>query len=213
MKSKVNMLGRTMWETIAAMSVIGLISIGIIKMASTVMERYRLSRIGQQVTDLQKAINFRYMSKGRYNNLNFDQMIAEGAIPYEVKNKVNAFGGAITIGGIVINNESERYDESNEAKDLYVARRYYIRFEGLPLEACTNLADISWINDGSSSLVATYLGKDCAFGDVSNKQPNDKYAPNTNNTNCFVSYSTPIEVDVAGNGCSEKNSSIIWIFE
>ena len=210
MKSKFDMIGRTMWETIAAMSIIGLLTVGFVKLASTVMERYKLSRIGQQVTDLQKAINFRYMSKGRYNGANLEKMAEEGAVPYEVKNGAHAFGGTIEIGGIVIDQkveDAETYDDN-----LLTARRDYIRFTDVPLEACRSLSDIVWVNEGSSSLVATYFGdeEDCKLEEASNKQPDDKKMKV--GEKCLVSYSTPVDMDTVADGCNE-HSVITWIFE
>lgn len=146
MNNKTDMFGRTMFETIAAISVVGLITAGVAKIAGTALERYRLSRIGQNVIDLQKAINFRYMAKGNYKDLDWDEM--KKYVPFEIRGKTHAFGGNIEIGGIQVDG-----DQAD------INRRYYVQFDDLPDNACTALGDMQWGYDGSSSLVYIEIGE------------------------------------------------------
>lgn len=146
MNNKTDMFGRTMFETIAAISVVGLITAGVAKIAGTALERYRLSRIGQNVIDLQKAINFRYMAKGNYKDLDWDEMTKY--VPFEIRGKKHAFGGNIKIGGLQVDGE----------QDADMFRRYYVQFDDLPDNACTALGDMQWGYDGSSSLVYIEIG-------------------------------------------------------
>ena len=147
MNNKTDMFGRTMFETIAAISVVGLITAGVAKIAGTALERYRLSRIGQNVIDLQKAINFRYMAKGNYKDLEWDEM--KQYVPFEIRGQKHAFGGDIEIGGIKVDGE----------QDDDMLRRYYVQFDNLPDNACTALGDMPWGYDGSSSLVYIEIGE------------------------------------------------------
>ena len=112
MKNKCNMSGRTLFETIAAIAVAGMITVGVVKLTNTIMYRYKLSRIGQQVIDIQKAINFRFMAdKGGYTKLGWrDILVQEKLVADEMKVKSgdtyenygkHAFGGKIYVGPVL----------------------------------------------------------------------------------------------------------------
>lgn len=175
MNNKTDMFGRTMFETIAAISVVGLITAGVAKIAGTALERYKLSRIGQNVIDLQKAINFRYMAKGNYKDLKWEEM--EKYVPFEIRDAKHAFGGGIQIGGI-----------KEQDDDMF--RRYYVQFDGLPDNACTALGDMQWGYDGSSSLVYIEISSDegnyTSYYNPVSISALDKYCDNNNTSMKWV---------------------------
>jgi len=206
MNNKTDMLGRTMFETLAALSVIGLIAAGIAKVAGTAFERYKLSRVGQNAADLQKSINHLYMAKGSYNDLNSDDSWEnlKKYVPFEIRNKKHVFGGDIKVGGIVIDGETEQISVGGNKQTIQ--RRYYVQFDDLPENACATLGDMQWTHDGSSNLVSTSIGKKISVS--SNATKTTVSGKNDENT----SYSSPLPMSVVDKYC-EAGVSILWIFE
>ncbi len=185
MNNKTDMFGRTMFETIAAISVVGLITAGVAKIAGTALERYKLSRIGQNVIDLQKAINFRYMAKGNYKDLKWDKM--KQYVPFELRGQTHAFGGDIEIGGIKVDGE----------QDDDMLRRYYVQFDNLPDNACTALGDMQWGYDGSSSLVYIKIGEK---DEIEKEEKKDEI------------YENPVSINKLDELCV-NGVSMKWVFE
>ena len=223
MKNKYNMLGRTMFETIAAMAVISMIAAGIYKLANNIMNRYKLSRVQTQVYTLQKTINDRFMAEGNYDTAHssrhdgksiWDILDEEGLLDSDISNGRHAFGGDITVGGVKIENQ----DEDKEAS------RYFIMFSGentpgnVWTEVCMSFGDMDWLREGGSNLVKQCYG-DCEIEDGDVDEPVEAGENGVfEQFSCHCTYKIPApEAILSGDstvppGC-DGTANILWIFE
>lgn len=208
MKNKCNMLGRTMFETIAAMAVISMIAAGIYKLANNIMNRYKLSRVQTQVYTLQKTINDRFMAEGNYDTAHssrhdgksiWEILDEEGLLDSDISNGQHAFGGDITVGGVRIDNQ----DEDKEAS------RYFIMFSGkntpgnVWTEVCMSFGDMDWLREGGSNLVKQCYGE-CEIEDGVVDSVDENFE-------CSCTYQIPADEDTLVN-CNDT-ANILWVFE
>ena len=203
MKNKTNMLGRTMFETIAAISIVGLIATGLYKVSTSVLNRYKLGRIGLQVSDLQKNITFFHMVKGSYYNLSWESMLEKRIIPSDLK-KNNSEGEHVFNGAVKIGHVKTADDMSDEASRFYILFKAKSGGGGDPwIHACTSFADMDWIADGTSNLVQQCYGENCDITTVNGHQKP--------NSSCTCSITAPASNDALSK-CSSK-ANVLWIFE
>ena len=208
MKNKFNMGGRTMFETIAAMAIISMIAASIYKLANSVTDRYKMSRIQTQIYTLQKTINDRFMAEGNYDTVNSlrhenkhmgDVLIDENLIDGELVKAKHVFDGIVNMGGFKISG-----DGSGEAS------RYFIMFgpgntgKNVWTEVCMSLGDMNWLHEGGSSLVSQCFGEKCNIGKgvgLIEKIPDG----------CKCTQKIPADETILEN-CDDK-AYILWIFE
>lgn len=207
MRNKINMKGRTLFETIAAMAVISLMTAGIYKLTNSIMDRYKMSRISNQIYALQKVVNERFMIEGNYNmsarhsgKTILKILQEENLLDSDMRKGKHAFGGNIKIGGIPIDGQDANTGE---------ASRYYIMFEpgnaddNTWTEVCMSFGDMNWLSEGGSNLVKQCYGSGC--------NPEGQKDSQSQNFGCACTYAIPAEETILGN-CAE-DAKILWIFE
>ena len=125
--------GRTMFEAMGYISIGIMLSVSIATAVNSGYFRFRIGRMHQELMDLKKVVSQRYVAADSYNGINFDKMIEEKIIPFELRNKRHSFGGDVEIGAGDANGET-----------------FYIKFSSVPEQACVELGSILWVvNDGS----------------------------------------------------------------
>ena len=101
MKRTQNQRGYTLLESIMFIAVITAISIGIVKVINSMLDRYKISRLTSQVTELQKMINVRFAASENYSKLNLSLISAEklypGDINWDGTKMLHKYGGEIDV--------------------------------------------------------------------------------------------------------------------
>lgn len=137
MKSRINERGHTMLEIISILGFLGAFSAGIVHVISTMYDKYKVSRVSQQIEEIRKSISNRYMAAGSFVGLTISGLIQDGAVPADMVAGDNelrhAFMGDVSVRGYF--------------------NRYTVTFSNLPLEACVELAMIDWTMGDSSDLI------------------------------------------------------------
>lgn len=147
-----NEKGYTMLEVIMYTGLIIILTGSIANMVSNVFYRYKIGRINQQVIDLKKTIVYYTATWENYGDviddtatttekqhiLSFSKMQEDNVLSMDLKNGIHALGGGIDLGCAV--NYKDEHD-SRFAKDDIVNNKYmyYVQFNGLSPEACTEV--------------------------------------------------------------------------
>ena len=139
MKRTQNQRGYTLIESIMFIGVITAVSIGIINVVSSMLDRYKISRLTSQVTELQKMINVRFAASENYSKLNLSLISAEKLYP-----------GDINLSGTRM---LHKYGGEIKVKSAVQGKAYDITFKQLPKTACVELAIQNWAHDQYSNLM------------------------------------------------------------
>lgn len=131
-----NEFGRSMIEILGVLAIIGMVTMSISKLIGSMHDRYKVSRVTQQITDLRKNISNRYVAYGDYSVIDVPEMISGKVISgdmVEGENVWHAYNGAVEFSG---------------DKDTY-----QITFRDLPHRVCLELALMNWQFNGDSDLL------------------------------------------------------------
>lgn len=129
--------GRTMVEMIAILGFLAAFSAGIIHVVSTMYDKYRVSRVSQQIEDLRKGISNRYLADGNYTGLTVAGLIKDGIVPADM------VAGASDL----------KHSFLGDVKVKGYSNRYTVTFDHVPLEGCIELAMINWTTGDTSDLI------------------------------------------------------------
>ena len=190
--------GYTLLESLAFICIITMVAISIISVISHMLDRYRISRVTSQVTELQKAINNRFASAENYKKLTAkllkDENLAPGDINWKGTAMYRKFGGTVAVGF----NYTSSVTGPSSAE---MGSSYYIQFDKLPLKACTELATQNWAHDQYSNLITMLVnGKWCYW----------RVYP----TAAYKKYIMPLSNALALELCNQKeNNKIKWVFQ
>lgn len=195
--------GRSMIEMIGYLSVMSALTVSIAAAVSTGYNKYRMGRVNQELTDLQKVISQRYVADQDYSEVKWDDLCADNIGPYTVvpakkkegdkvkcaTNKgYHSLGGEVNIG----------------SKDPY--ETYYIEFKGLTAKVCTELALRLWMTNNGSDLEAIEI-----FEGSTKKGKWTWPSANCSDKKCLPVKLTDL---MAAKACQGKgiNNSIVWYF-
>lgn len=145
MKDKKSQLGYTLIESIAFLSVMAMLSVAIFSTISKMLDKYKLSRIGNQIVDLQKSIDQRFIASESFAQLTAKLLIAERLVPTDMiaNGKLyHAFAGPVTITASRGN------------------RAYDIDFTQLGRAQCVELAMIDWRSRYTTHLISVSINED-----------------------------------------------------
>ena len=146
-KDLVNQSGRSMIEALGYISVMIMLTVALTASVNNGMHQFRLGRINQELVDLKKVISQRFVAAENYKEVSFDILINEKIVPYDVRDKKHSFGGEVKIGKGDTNGNT-----------------YYIEFDDVPLQSCTELGTRLWVvNDGSDLDAMKINGKTWAW--------------------------------------------------
>ena len=166
MKRQNTQSGYTLIESMMFIGVVIMLAISIISLINNMLDKYRMSRVTQQIVDLQKNIDFRFSSAENFDDLDSDLLTKESVVPGDMVSDgkiYHAYKGEVTI---------------SSARQGSV---YEVSFTGLPYNACVELAMVDWMSGSYSHLVHikvnnkyfTWQGKNStklpmAYGDAMN---------------------------------------------
>lgn len=133
---KCNEKGYTLIEVIGVLGIIGVLAASMGMLASSMFGKYRMNRVSDQIIDLQKNINRRFVADGSYAQVSEAKLISENVVGKDMirgNTIVHAFGDVNIIPG---------------------ALSFKIRFKTLPYNVCVQLSTLNWIIQDSSDLVS-----------------------------------------------------------
>lgn len=138
MKKQNNEKGYTLIESLMFIGFVCVLAVSIISLVSNLLDKYRISRVTQQIKDIQKNIDFRFSASENFSELKSKLLTDEQIVPGDMvgDDKIyHAYNGEVTIA-------SKRQDSV-----------YEVTFEDLPHNACVELAMVDWMTDYNSHLV------------------------------------------------------------
>jgi len=196
MPKNTSQAGRTMIEIIGVLTVIGLVTVTIAKTASSMLERYRNSRMTMQIVELQRAIKNRFAIDEDFTDLTLQLLHDEKLVPSDLDWKNDSlyhkFGGTVTVG----------HNYTSTALDIKSGQTYYIQFTKVPQQACLDLLNIDWATDQYSDLVTIISGNLQAYWFI------------PTGADAAKSIHMPISISDAGRICSDKTDNTLkWVFQ
>ena len=120
--------GRSMVEMVLVIGIIGVLAVSAIMAASSIYDRWQLSKVNSELRDLQKRISGRYAVVGVYDELTDELKNVVPELMHKGDKFVHSFGGEVLIVPMC----GEECD------------KYGITFKNLPKQACRDLLLINW---------------------------------------------------------------------
>ncbi|MBO6281962.1 MAG: hypothetical protein J6N49_05485 [Alphaproteobacteria bacterium] len=205
--------GRSMIEMLGVLAIIGVLSVGGIAGYSKAMTKFKINKTIDQVSQIVGNIRTLYGTQKGYNGLaSWDtsgiKIIKKAhLVPDEMWNTAgtgleNPFGGNVLIG-----NQSKKSGADDH-------KAFDILYDGLPEEACMELATYDWGSGSSSGLLAIgipWISIDGTFSGCTGSKSASQVIACPNGSTLSV----PMPVDVAATACNCSGSdtcSIGWKF-
>ncbi len=141
--SKVVSSGRSMIEMLGVLAIIGVLSVGGIAGYSKAMEKFKINKTIQQISQIVTSTRTLYASQGDYTGLSLETL-----------KKANAFPEELTTDWYF-------YNEFGGFSNIYTAmddKAFMVSLGQLPKNICQQLASVDWGTESSSGLVAMVVG-------------------------------------------------------
>ncbi|MBR3661918.1 MAG: hypothetical protein IKN67_01405 [Alphaproteobacteria bacterium] len=222
-----NESGRSMIEMLGVLAIIGVLSVGGIAGYSKAMQKYRINKTIEQVSQISQNIRTFFAPQRDFSGLTTNttdgkKLIQKAKlVPDEmlelnedgtIKQINNAFGGIVNMNTVL-----DHTGRSNQGvpESIIATNNYYLYFSNIPQEACIDLLSQNWLNTtnlygiatnyqpGSSGAVGTNSRKGCS-GFKSGSQYMACVGGST--------YSLPLEVDKAIEFCGQTTNEISFYF-
>ena len=139
--------GRSMIEMLGVLAIVGVLSVGGIAGYSKAMEKFKINKTIDQVSQIATNIRTLYAQQTTYDGLTETSAIQMGAIPDSLSTSLtpytsitNAFGGNVYLSTLIW------WEDGRD--------KFFIEYANLPKEACISLASMDWGNPTSSGLYA-----------------------------------------------------------
>ena len=132
--------GRSMIEMLGVLAIIGVLSVGGIAGYSKAMEKFKINKTIQQITEIAANIQTLYLQQDDFNGLNNETAVQMGVIPDEVKVDKDK-------NEIILSNNSS-------LKVLVIGMKIFtLRVNKLSKNDCIELATANW-NKNNNGLIA-----------------------------------------------------------
>ena len=211
--TKNSQAGRSMIEMLGVLAIIGVLSVGGIAGYSKAMTKFKINKSIDQISQIVGNIRTMYGSQKNYNNFycypGSDCTIIKKAhiVPDEMWNTAgttleNPFGGNVLLG-----NQSKKAGANDH-------KAFDILYDGLPEEACMELATYDWGSGSSSGFLAIgipWISIDGTFSGCTGLKSASQVIACPNGSTVSV----PMPVDIAATICncsSSDSCSIGWKF-
>jgi hypothetical protein len=158
-----NEKGYTMLEVLMYTGLIIILTGVIANMVSSVFYRYKIGRINQQVIDLKKSIVYYtatwenygdlYIGDGSMDDtphfLSLKRMQRDNVLSMDLKNGIHALGGGFDLGSSINYIGDGVSADQDSTNNKYM---FYVKFDGLSPEACTEVVTQGPFYSDSSDL-------------------------------------------------------------
>ena len=139
--------GRSMIEMLGVLAIIGVLSVGGIAGYSKAMEKFKINKTAEQISQIAINIQTLYAQQTTYDGLNNTSAISMGVIPDDLG--TNAGNGRLT----------NLFNGNVEISSGYYNSKYFgIVYKGISKNACIQLATLDWGSSGSSGLYGIEAG-------------------------------------------------------
>ena len=128
--------GRSMIEMLGVLAIIGVLSVGGIAGYSKAMEKFKINKTIQHITEIAANVQTLYMQQKDFNGLSYAESMV---IPDDLDKGVSTQGFTIM-------------------EESYMPEFFSIRYMGLTKEACFALATTDWGADSLSGVYAIVVG-------------------------------------------------------
>ncbi|MDR1026529.1 MAG: type II secretion system GspH family protein [Lactobacillus sp.] len=186
-----NQFGRTMIEVLAVLAILGMVSATILQAIGRTFDKTKVSRICQQIVELQKNVNSRYAVDGTYKYMTVDDLVKERIIPTDMigaRGEIyHAYKSAVEI------NTADAGGHNGEDKAFRVV------FKKIPRHVCMELLAINWQANNTTDLISITVGAKTYYW------PDGNAARVSNDT-------LPLDMIKAGPLCTGDNMEIEWVF-
>ena len=199
--------GRSMIEMLGVLAIVGVLSVGGIAGYSKAMEKFKINKTADQISQIVTNIRTLYAQQTTYYGLTGQTAYQMGVIPDELGSYsdsrdyyrypfAHAFGGELYIDG------------------AYENKAFVVSLENIPKKVCIALSTMDWGSPHSSGFVAIAIGhQHSRYQFQNNTQANT--ACNTT-TGCGANY-LPLPVataaDYCNNYCNDDSCTIDWKFQ
>ena len=196
--------GRSMIEMLGVLAIVGVLSVGGIAGYSKAMEKFKINKTVDHVSQIATNIRTLYAQQTTYQGLNTANAIKMGVTPEELgtgTTLTNAFGGSVWVG------------QSWAAYYGDYDKQFTIGMTRISKQACIEMATMDWGNAGSSGLVAMNIGW------VTHSTMNDSTCNSTQDRwFTYCSHKGPLTVAQATQACNNgyegsNDYGILWIFK
>lgn len=133
--------GRSMIEMLGVLAIIGVLSVGGIAGYSKAMEKFKINKTIQQISEIAANIRTLYAQQKDFNGLNNETAIQMGVIPDDLDTITGGYSGSIIHAW---GNDVVIYGNLNY---------FHIIFSPMTKEACMALATTDWGNISSTGVV------------------------------------------------------------
>ena len=176
--------GRSMLEMLGVLSIIGVLSIGGLSGYGKMVKQQRVNASIQQINIISAKISAAGAQTKSYSGLDNTSASRFNAIPSEMMiagdgSLVNPFGGSVEVSS---SNLTQSGDEL----------AYFIKYSGIPEDACVDLVSKDWNSSQNSSLLGI------GVGDVQN----DIYQGCTSSDNVACQGDFPMSMTSAAQACN-----------
>ena len=155
-----NQSGRSMIEMLGVLAIVGVLSVGGIAGYSKAMEKFKINKTADQVSQIVTNIRTLYAQQTTYAGLNNVSAYNMGVLPDEMgtgTNLKNPFNG-----GIYISSGDVGPVTSNWGYDV----TFDIIYDGLSKQACVTLATMDWGSTSSSGLLGLCISSNSGCRDM-----------------------------------------------
>ncbi len=186
---KSNQNGTTMMEAIAAISVVTVMTVGIIKIIGGMFEAFKQNMIENEIQEVQKNVVSRYHLEGNYANIPTtpEKIRKEQLVPaqmYTDDKLIHRQNGEVTIA-------------TSTLGDDY----FDVTFKGLPVRSCVNLSQINWNNGQNSDLFQLKINDKTFVLPIGDVKAGDANA-------------LPVSMKTASESCKSGDDNVItWTFQ
>ena len=211
---KNNQFGRSMIEMLGVLAIIGVLSVGGIAGYSKAMMKFRVNKTVDQIAHIATNVRAFYSSQRSYRDITQKVLCKAQLVPSEMKRGTadcsNTTAFENVFGGIVSVNGSSKINASPTVGGGSDFMAFVISFEGIPEEACLELATLDWGASSGDGLMALgvnsqvsgyYIGHSGYVGKMGNGYgvaiPND------------ANYPVPMSPSNAVNACGSKSNNTI----
>ena len=196
--------GRSMIEMLGVLAIVGVLSVGGIAGYSKAMEKFKINKTVDHVSQIATNIRTLYAQQTTYAGLNNTTAVQMGVVPDSLATSgtsytsiTNDFGGSVSIW------------------DYYsLEGTFAIAMSKISKQACIEMATLDWGNASSSGLVAMNIGW------ITNSTIDDSTCNKMIGSDWFTycPHKGPLTVAQATQACNnggEDNESygILWIFK
>ena len=201
---KINESGRSMIEMLGVLAIIGVLSVGGIAGYSKAMSKYRVNKTVDQISHIAANTRILFGSQTSYAALGASASAAKTIIdkaklfPQEMGsdgNYYNPFQGKVDI-------KSAKRFKGDTADKAFV-----VTYEGIPEEACVDLATLDWGTGSGGGLVALGVNQDVSSM-VTDGNATDK--DNCTGDNVVCGGSAVMSVSNAVAACTETDNNKLY---